>query len=106
MKAYIAELNDIDVSMFVPLEGNGCYLCFDIDKYGCIGQVPRIVKGPFLKKGFHREIRIPDELVLGVRTVAEVARATEPLIARVLEDCRGLCENWAPGMQETPAIDV
>jgi len=106
MKAYVAELNDIDVNMSVPLDGNGSYLCFDIDKYGCIGQMPRVVKGPFLKKGYHREVRVPDELVLSVRTVAEVARATEPLIARVLEDYRGLCENWEAGAQKMPVIDV
>ena len=106
MKAYIAELIDIDVNMSVPLDGNGSYLCFDIDKYGCIGQMPRIIRGPFLKKGYHKEVRIPDELVLSVRTVAEVARATEPLIAKVLEDCRGLCDNWAFGAHNTPAIDV
>ena len=106
MKAYIAELNDFDVNMSVPLDGNGSYLSFDIDKFGRVGEVPRIVRGPFVKKGFHIEIRIADELVLSVRTVAQVARATEPLLARVLEDYRGLCENWALSEHKTPTIDV
>jgi hypothetical protein len=88
MKAYVTDTDDFDLKLSVPLEGNTCHLCFDIDKFGCLGQVPRILRGPFLRKGFHKEIRIPDELVLNVRTVAEVAKATEPLLRKVLESMK------------------
>jgi hypothetical protein len=85
MKAFVTEADDLDVKLCIPLEGNTCHLCFHIDKYGCLGQVPRVISGPFMRRSFHKEIRIPDELVLNARTVAEVAKATEPLLRKVLE---------------------
>ena len=85
MKAFVTEMDDRDLKVCIPLDGNTVHLCFDIDKYGCLGQVPRVVTNPFIRRAFHREIRIPDELVLNVRTVAEVAKATEPLLRNVLD---------------------
>ncbi|HUS35735.1 MAG TPA: hypothetical protein VM680_10320 [Verrucomicrobiae bacterium] len=85
MKAFVTEIDDCDLKVCIPLEGNTFHLCFDIDKYGCLGEVPRVITGPFIRRAFHREIRIPDELVLNVRTVAEVAKATEPLLRKVIE---------------------
>ena len=85
MKAYVTALDDRDLQICIPLDGNSCHVCFDIDKYGCLGQVPRIVDSPFIRRAFHKEIRISDELLLNVRTVAEVAKATEPLLRKVIE---------------------
>jgi hypothetical protein len=85
MKAFVTKIDDCDLRVCIPLDDNTVHLCFDIDKYGCLGQIPRIVTNPFIRRSFHREIRIPDELILNVRTVAEVAKATEPLLRNVLE---------------------
>jgi hypothetical protein len=85
MKAYVIEVSRFNVKVCVPLQTNTSHLCFDIDKYGCLGEVPRVVAEPFIRRGCHKEIRISDELVLNVRTVAEVAKATEPLLMKTLE---------------------
>jgi hypothetical protein len=85
MRAFVTESGDRDLKVCIPLDGNTIHLCFAIDKYGCLGEVPRVVTSPFIRRAFHREIRIPDELVLNVRTVAEVAKATEPLLRNVIE---------------------
>ena len=86
MKAYVTDTNELGLRVCVPLDGNAAHLCFDIDKFGCLGQAPRIVNSPLIRKGFYTEIRIPDELVLCVRTIAEVSKAAEPLLRKLLEE--------------------
>lgn len=85
MKAYVTALDERVLQICVPMDGNTFHLCFDVDKYGCLGQIPRVVDTPFIRRSFHKEIRISDELGLNVRTVAEVAKATEPLLRKLLD---------------------
>lgn len=84
MKAYVTDTNESELRVSVPLDGNTSHLCFNVDKFGRLGQA-RVVNGPLIRKGFYTEIRIPDELVLSVRTVAEVSKAAEPLLRKLLE---------------------